>query len=196
MMGTQHKTGEIGRQNKTKVYRNTTEHCYVGRPLTVPKWVTFECCPHQPAMNLALGPHDEIWCDDGRIDLMVNSSSHHQVCIIGSKEAVEKEMEDLNVKALEGRRMQCESPDGKLVARTFTGIERVLTDVTEENQVAIEKGGTKVAAIHVVELQDELSRERREKEELRKKLASLEERHQAQDVKDSKAKAASKPAVA
>jgi len=168
----------VGKSDKIKVFRNATDHCFIGRPLTVPKWVTQECCPPTcpGGLPLALGPHDEEWCDNGRMDLVMNSSSHHQCTCIGTPEEVAKEMEDLNVVALEGRRMQCESPDKKQIARTFLGVHMILKDVTEEKSPAIEKGGTKVASVAVVALQDELTRERQEKAALAEKLARFEER--------------------
>lgn len=177
---------EVGKSTKLKVYRNVTNHCYVGRPLTIPKWVTMECCPPD-GRGVGLGPHDEEWCEDGRVEMMLNNSQHHQVCILGTQAEVDKEMEHLNVVPLgkkeDGtfmRRMRCESPDGKLVAYTFHGIHTVLTDVTEEKAPAIERGGSRMAAVHVAEMQDELSRERAEKEALSKKLAALEEKELAE----------------
>lgn len=171
---------------KVQYFRNKTNHCYLGRPVGIPKWVKVECCPPiaPGGTNLALGPHDEEPSDNGTMDLVVNHGQHFTVCCIGTEKDVEAELDNLNVTPIDHRNFRCsgKSPDGKedWVARAFVGAHHILEEVTHEKADAIRLGGTITATQNVVKLQEQAMQAEREIVALREKLARLEEKSAAE----------------
>lgn len=177
---------------KVQYFRNKTNHCYLGRPMGVPKWVRVEACPPiaPGGTSLALGPHDEEPSDNGTMELVVNNGHHFVVCCIGSEKDVNQELDLLGVVPLDGRVFNCsgKSPDGKedWISRTFVGAHHVLAEVTHEKKDAIALGGTITATQNVVRLQEQAQQAEREVAILRAKLAAIEEKAAADAHKGKK----------
>lgn len=170
---------------KVHYYRNKTNHCYIGRPAHVPKWVKETCCPSiAPGGTwLGLGPHDEEPSDNGVMTLLLANGNHFTVCCIGTEKQVSEELDALNVTPLDDRHFKAsgKSPDGKedWIARVFVGAHRILDEVTHEKKEAIALGGTITATNNVIRLQEQNMAAEREIAALRAKLASIEEKSAA-----------------
>lgn len=172
----------MSQNQHVQYYRNKTNYCYIGRPLSVPKWVKETCCPPiaPGGFWLGLGPHDEEPSDNGVMKLLLANGNHFTVCAIGPEKAVDDELDRLNAIPLEERHFKCsgKSPDGKedWVARVFVGAHKVIEEVTHEKSDAIKLGGTITATQNVVRLQEQNVAAEREIAALRAKLASIEEK--------------------